>query len=223
MGTVTYKNQPAIHRTRGNIPLAGTAYIYKVSKRLWPDEIEAYLQGQLIGKTLHVCCGKSLLGDVRLDKYEYPVDVTADAARLPFANCSFDTVLCDPPYNGRFRWLHDMLSELARVARFRIIFQAHYSPVDEFCRFKKCHPFILTQAAIVPNLPEKDLVLAVKTEEGYVIVEDEEDKVKRFIETGLVYWQPRTYFGRVQLITTLDYIGGDERIFMGSFVSGFGG
>ena len=67
MGSVTYKNQPAINKTKGNVPLAGTSHIYRVKKKLWNDSIEDVLQGLFIGRTLHVCCGKSLLGDVRLD------------------------------------------------------------------------------------------------------------------------------------------------------------
>lgn len=67
MGTVNYKNQPAIDKTKGNVPLAGTSHIYKVNKRLWNDSIEDVLKKLFVGRTLHVCCGKSLLGDVRLD------------------------------------------------------------------------------------------------------------------------------------------------------------
>ena len=31
MSTVTYKNQPAIERTKGRVPLAGTSHLYRVS------------------------------------------------------------------------------------------------------------------------------------------------------------------------------------------------
>jgi len=69
VATITYKNQPAIHATRGSIPLAGNSYVYTVSKLLWPKDVENFLNEQLIPVTLHVCCGKSQLGDVRLDLY----------------------------------------------------------------------------------------------------------------------------------------------------------
>lgn len=165
MPTVTYKNQPAIHKTRGTIPLAGTAHVYTVEKLLWPEEVEEYLQSELIGETLHICCGLSKLGDVRLDLYADGVDVIADAARVPFNNQSFDTILIDPPYNGKFQWMHDMLSELPRLAKERIIFQHWFSPVNKHGQYKKCHPFILT---------------------------------------GLYAWMPRTYFGRMQIISIFD-------------------
>jgi len=34
MGSVSYKNQPAIDKTKGNVPLAGTSHIYRVKKKL---------------------------------------------------------------------------------------------------------------------------------------------------------------------------------------------
>ena len=165
MSTVTYKNQPAIHKTRGNIPLAGNSYLYKVTKLLWPKDVESYLESLLIGKTLHVCCGLSKLGDVRLDLYADNVDVIGDMSKFPFGKETFDTVLIDPPYNSKLQVMHDMLSELSRVARERIIFQHWFSPVDKFGRYRKNHNFILTD---------------------------------------LYNWMPKTYFGRMQIISIFD-------------------
>lgn len=144
MSTVTYKNQPAIHETRGAIPLAGNSRIYKVSKLLWPKDVEDFLGTLLIENTLHICCGKSKLGNIRLDLYEPDVDIIGDMSRLPFANQSFDTVLIDPPYNSKLQIMHDMLSELCRVSKQRIIFQHWFSPVDKLGRYRKNHNFILT-------------------------------------------------------------------------------
>jgi hypothetical protein len=167
MSTVSYHNQPGIHASRGNVPLAGTAHVYTVHKVLWPREVETLLDSISLGRLLHVCCGKSKLGQCRLDRFELSADVMADAARLPFASASWDTVLCDPPYNGKFQWNHDLLSELGRVADKRIIFQHWFMPVDKLGRFKKCHTFNLT---------------------------------------AVYCWQPRTYFGRVQVISVMDRI-----------------
>ena len=104
---------------------------------------------------------------MRLDLNEEDCGVRADAARLPFADKSFPTTLCDPPYNGVFQWNHDLLSELARVTSQRIIFQHWFLPVDKVGRFKKDHEFALSDLAV---------------------------------------WQPKTYFGRVQVICVLDRI-----------------
>jgi hypothetical protein len=181
MATVTYVNQPAIHKTRGCVPLAGTAHVYTVNKILWPKEVEDFLSTKLVGHTLHACCGKSQLGDVRLDLYEPKVDVTADAARLPFADNSFDTVQVDPPYNGAFQWQHDMLSELPRVARIRIIHQHWYIPANKIGLFKKNHTFVLSETNTIIEVEDTDFTLA----EAFV-------------------WMPRTYFGRTQIISIFD-------------------
>jgi hypothetical protein len=165
MSTVTYKSQPAIHKTRGSIPLSGTSHIYRVDKLLWPEDVEDFISTLFIGTVLHICHGKSSLGDVRLDLYEEDTDITGDAARLPFPNNSFGTVLIDPPYNGKFQWNHDMISETARVAGTRFIFQHWFSPVDKMGRFKKDHHYILTQ---------------------------------------LHAWMPKSYFGRMQIISVFD-------------------
>ena len=168
---MTYKNQPAIDKTKGNVPLAGTSHIYRVKKRLWNDSIEDVLRGLFIGKTLHVCCGKSQLGDVRIDAdQENKPDIVCDAANMTacVADGAFDTVLCDPPYNGQFQWNHDLLHELARVATKRIIFQHWFMPANPDGRYKKAQ--------------------------------------ERFALSDVLVWQPKTYFGRVQVVSVFDAI-----------------
>lgn len=169
MSSVTYINQPAINKTKGNIPLAGTSHIYRVNKKLWNDNIENVLQELFIGKTLHVCCGKSLLGHIRLDiDIENNPDIICDASNMRgyVMDDEFDTVLCDPPYNGKFQWNHDLLTELARVANKRIIFQHWFIPANPTGTYKKA-----------------------------------QDK---FILSDILVWQPKTYFGRVQVISVFD-------------------
>ena len=147
MSSVTYKHQPAIDATNGSVPLAGTSHLYTVTKVLWSDSIQEFLETLFVGTTLHVCCGMSQIGDYRLDfdPNNHP-DFICDAARLSFADNSFDTILCDPPYNGKFQWNHDMLSELSRVASKRIIFQHWFIPANKFGLYKKAQEkFELTQ------------------------------------------------------------------------------
>ncbi len=171
MSTVTYKNQPAIDRTKGTVPLAGTEHLYTVKKLLWPKAVEDLLSFLLIPRSLHVCCGKSRLGDVRLDLYEKDADIRCDAANMrdAVADDAFESVLCDPPYNGKFQWNHNLLSELSRVASQRIIFQHWFIPATKHGLYKKA-----------------------------------QDK---FALTVLYAWQPRSYFGRVQMISVFDYHG----------------
>ena len=171
MATVTYKNQPAIDKTKGKIPLAGNSHVYRVKKRLWNDSIEDVLKSMFIGSTLHVCCGKSNLGDVRLDvDIENNPDIVCDAANMSdfVSDDSFDTVLCDPPYNGKFQWNHDLLKELARVAKKRIIFQHWFIPANSNGFYKKAN--------------------------------------ESFYLSDVLIWQPKTYFGRAQVISIFDKI-----------------
>lgn len=151
MSTVTYKNQPAIHATRGAVPLAGNSHLYTVKKVLWPESIEVFLPSLFVGRTLHVCCGKSMLGDVRLDldPGNYP-DIICDAANMRgvIGDGEFDTVLCDPPYNGKFQWNHSLLEELARVASRRIVFQHWFIPANKDGRYKKAHRFHLSETYV---------------------------------------------------------------------------
>lgn len=171
MATVTYKNQPGIAATDGHISAAvaaGKSHPYTVNRVLWPEVVEETIAGLLIPRSLHVCCGKSLLGDVRFDSDESNrPDVIGDAATLPFEDESFESVLCDPPYNGKFQWNHDLLKELSRVARRRIIFQHWFIPADPMGQWKKWHKFKMTECYV---------------------------------------WQPRTYFGRAQIISVFDLI-----------------
>lgn len=168
MPTVTYKNQPGIHATRGSVPLAGTRHVYTVKKVLWPEEVSSVIRDLLIPTSLHVCCGRSPLGDLRVDNDpdNEPDVLIDDAARLPFDDESFESVLCDPPYNGKMQWNHDLLSELSRVASRRIIFQHWFIPADPDGLWKKW----------------KD----------------------RFALSSVYVWQPRTYFGRAQVISVFD-------------------
>lgn len=203
MASVTYKNQEAIHATRGTVPVSGTEHVYKVTSLLWPEAVEGYISNHFIGKVLHICCGKSRLGDVRVDLHEPGADVKADAARLPFEDKSFDTVLCDPPYSGKFQWNHDMLNELHRLARTRIIFQHWFCPVDKYGRFKKANVFKLVEAALTPTMPANAPLKPCFESDGELFVVDETPS-DDFYLTDLSFWNPRTYFGRVQVISILD-------------------
>lgn len=168
MTTVTYRNQPAIDASKGKVPLAGTSHLYTVSKVLWPDAIEEFLPTLFVGRTLHACCGLSKLGDVRLDLNEPSADIHCDAANMRefVADDAFETVLCDPPYNGVFQWNHDLLCELARVASKRIVFQHWFIPANIDGRYKKAQ--------------------------------------EKFGLSATYVWQPRTYFGRAQIISVFD-------------------
>lgn len=167
MATVSYKNQPAINKTKGNVPLSGNSHVYTVGKKLWSESTEEFLQTLFIGRTLHACCGKSRIGDVLLDINEDHVHIKCDAANMEcIKDDEFDTVLCDPPYNGEFQWNHDLLKELSRVASKRIIFQHWFIPATPQGLYKKAQ--------------------------------------NKFELVAVHVWQPKTYFGRVNVISVFD-------------------
>ena len=82
--------------------------------------VERWLQEMSIGDTLNVCCGKSFVGDIRIDTDPNSNRTEeGDLFNLPFSPLSFDTVICDPPfsYYNRFRWI----LKLADIARERFL------------------------------------------------------------------------------------------------------
>lgn len=211
MSSVTYRKQPAIHRTRGSVPLAGIDFPYRVQGLLWPEQVEAYLQTQLVFPSLHICCGESLLGNVRLDLFQENIDVRADAARLPFGARAFASVLCDPPYSGVFQWEHDMLNEMIRVADQRIIFQHWFIPVNRQGLLKKCRTFQLDQVMLTPDLSvhQKELRACLYDPHSGGFWVAEEDQNGESFQLGVErcrVWQPVAYFGRLQVISVFDRV-----------------
>jgi len=150
MASITYKSQPATHQTRGSIPLDGNNRVFTVLSRIWPDEVEAFIDECIVGTSLHMCSGKSTLGDVKLDLNEATADIRCDASdcREFVADKSYDTVIYDGPYNSRPEWMHNVYSELARIARKRIIVQAWHLMADKKGRYRKDHSFELTSSHV---------------------------------------------------------------------------
>ena len=93
-------------------------------KKMWsfPERTEEFCKSKMFGKTLHVCCGSSLLGDVRIDIEKQDMQDTksgfkrGDMYNLPVENNSFDSVLIDPPwhipYNKRMAFMYEVRDKL---------------------------------------------------------------------------------------------------------------
>lgn len=198
MANVTYHNQPGINATSGTIQVAGNNHPYTVKKILWPTDIEAWISERIIGTSLHLFCGKSKLGLVRVDNDpsnspDTLLDIfDKEKMQAVFKDRQYDTVIADPPYNSRFQLMHDMLNELHRIAGKRIIFQHHFSPLNAKGQFKKAHVFTLSESAMVPTMPGAENILV------------REDPSSDSYVGNVFYWQPRTYFGRVNVITVMD-------------------
>ena len=102
----------------------------KILKANWihPPEIDEWLRKMCIGRTLNVCCGKSKIGDVRLDILPYPKSNATEVGDLfrvkdKQGAMAFDTVICDPPFEYYFHG-RNWLLQLSDVARKRLLLSA---------------------------------------------------------------------------------------------------
>ena len=94
---------------RGNVPIEE----YKINWS-WGKKTEFWLDRHVKKLfTLHVCCGASKVGDIRVDviynKHVKP-DILADIDHLPFLPGTFEAVICDPPFGkfNRFKWVNKL-------------------------------------------------------------------------------------------------------------------
>ena len=95
----------------------------------WPHDVEGKIKELCEGRTLHVCSGESSIGDVRIDLHE-KADVKASMFNLPVRPESFDTVLCDPPWELPYHMRGRLLRELRDTLKpgGRMIFNCFWFP-----------------------------------------------------------------------------------------------
>jgi len=89
----------------------------------WNRKTDFWLLRHCIGRTLNVCCGRSKIGDLRIDiDPSLEPDMIGDVMDLPFRPGTFGTVICDPPFSlyNRFKWIY----RLADLAERRLILSA---------------------------------------------------------------------------------------------------
>ena len=106
-------------------------YNYKFRKAWsWPKGVEDFISHFLEHPSLHVFCGDSTLGDVKVDIHSDAADISADAFHLPFRDESFQTVIADPPWHLAYHLRPRLIRELARVLRIggRLIWNAPWWP-----------------------------------------------------------------------------------------------
>jgi 23S rRNA A2030 N6-methylase RlmJ len=83
----------------------------------FPTSTEDFIKKHTKGKILHVCCGSSNLGDVRIDRWKQENQksdgfIIADMFHLPIKRDSFDTVIADPPWNLAYHVRHRLIFSL---------------------------------------------------------------------------------------------------------------
>jgi hypothetical protein len=103
---------------------------YKFKKAWsWPYEIEKKIKELCEGTVLHVCSGESELGDVRIDLSK-KATVKASMFYLPVRPGSFDTVLCDPPWELPYHLRGKVLRQLRDAIKpgGRLIFNCFWFP-----------------------------------------------------------------------------------------------
>jgi len=80
---------------------------------IWPDSVERWFRERTEGRTIHVCCGTSDVGDVTVDRDpDRDPDVVADMNHLPFPDAVFDCGVWDPPWKDpyqRYRPFYELL------------------------------------------------------------------------------------------------------------------
>ncbi len=102
-------------------------------RKAWgfPAQVEDFIASKMNGYTVHVMCGESRLGDLRIDKYVETADLAADVFKgLPVESGIADTVICDPPWGMDYTLKPQLMRELRLILKFggRLIFNAPWSP-----------------------------------------------------------------------------------------------
>ena len=72
------------------------------------------------GTVLHLCCGKSRVGNYLADaSLEHHPDIVCDIRNAPFKPGSVDTLIVDPPFSmyNRFKWIY----KLAEIPRYYML------------------------------------------------------------------------------------------------------
>lgn len=97
----------------------------------WPGYVEDFIRSKSMGYTVHVCCGQSQLGDLRIDKYVESADIIADVlSGLPLPSEIADTVISDPPWDMDYQDRSPLIIELRRILKFggKLIFNSRWCP-----------------------------------------------------------------------------------------------
>lgn len=81
---------------------------------------------------VHLCCGSSRLGEIRVDREHPGANVRADMFHLPFKDGSVGTLIIDPPFNIACHQRIALHRELGRVTKpgSRLLWCAPWLPPE---------------------------------------------------------------------------------------------
>jgi len=110
---------------------------------VWEQEIEDFVKERMKGYTLNVPCGKSKLGDVKLDldsklSMRSAYDFFKD--ELNYADNTFDTIISDPPWKIGHYFRPKLFFKLVEKCKIGgiIIYNATWIPTSKYVKLKEC-------------------------------------------------------------------------------------
>ena len=115
-------------------------------KKIWqfPQATHDFIKPMIKGRSLHVCCGNSLLCDIRVDIEKQPIQDTQPGFILGdmfdlvnilkkhgIERQSFDFLLCDPVWNLGFHVRHKLIYQLRDMIKpgGKLVFNCLWFPV----------------------------------------------------------------------------------------------
>ena len=111
---------------------------------LWEKEIDDFVKERMKGYTLNVPCGKSQLGDIRLDldpnlsmrgAYDFFKD------ELNYPDNTFDTIISDPPWKIGHYFRPKLFFKLVDKCKVGgiIIYNATWIPTSKYVKLKEVY------------------------------------------------------------------------------------
>jgi hypothetical protein len=110
---------------------------------MWEEEIEEFVKKKIKGYSLNVPCGKSKLGDVRIDlDPELSMRGAYDFFKddLDFPDNTFDTIISDPPWKIGHYFRPKLFFKLVEKCKVGgiIIYNATWIPTSKYVKLKEC-------------------------------------------------------------------------------------
>ena len=109
---------------------------------VWNKTVDEFVKWHIQGHSLNACAGKSTIGDVKLDLDPQDKSVIrGDMIDLPFENCTFDTVIQDPPWKIGYYHRFKPFFECVRVCKVggKIIYNAYWVPTSKAVKLLETH------------------------------------------------------------------------------------
>lgn len=108
----------------------------------WEYTVEKFVKSRIKGYSLNVPCGKSKLGDIRLDldpqlSMREAYDFFKD--KIPYPNNTFDTIISDPPWKIGHYFRPKLFFRLIEVLKPNgiIIYNATWIPTSKQVKLKE--------------------------------------------------------------------------------------